>query len=199
MSELFTVAANVGSARRAMRDFVRGLIFVLLAGCPGIAWAGMEEGLAAFNRGDFATAFKEWKPLAEQGDAEAQYNLGVLYQYGRGAPQDDAEAAKWFRQAAEQDDPDAQYSLGVLYSEGRGVDKDLDEAATWLRRAADQGHAGAAGRLAAISGLGSAEPKDEGAPPADVEVPSPETAPEEPAAMPICGPFVRDDADCMRE
>lgn len=186
---------------QAMKKLVARLALMLLpfAGLAGAAWAGMEEGLAAYDRGDFAAAFKEWKPLAEQGNAEAQYNLGVLYQYGRGAPQDDAEAAKWFRQAAEQGDPDAQYSLGVLYSEGRGVDKDLDAAATWLRRAADQGHAGAAGRLAAISGRGSAEPKDEGPPPADVEVPSPETAREEPAAMPVCGPFVRDDADCARE
>ena len=43
------------------------------------AWAGFDEGLAAAKRGDYATALREWRPLAKQGDADAQYNLGVMY------------------------------------------------------------------------------------------------------------------------
>ena len=61
-----------------------------------------EDGLAAYDRGDYATALKFWRPLAEQGDAEAQNNLGYMYNEGHGVPQDEAEALKWLRKAAEQ-------------------------------------------------------------------------------------------------
>ena len=60
-----------------------------------------QKGLAAAQAGDFATALKEWKPLAEAGDVDAQYNLGIMYDNGYGVPQDYAEAVKWYRLAAE--------------------------------------------------------------------------------------------------
>ncbi len=60
-----------------------------------------EDGNAAYQRGDYATALRLWRPLAEQGDAGAQYNLGLMYREGQGVSQDDAEAAKWYRKAAE--------------------------------------------------------------------------------------------------
>jgi hypothetical protein len=75
---------------------------------------GFEEGMAAYKRGDYATALKKWRPPAEAGDATAQYNLGVMYAEGQGVPQDDEEAAKWFRKAAEQGDADAQCTLGKM-------------------------------------------------------------------------------------
>ncbi len=56
------------------------------------AWAGLDEGVAAYHRGDYATAFREWHPLAKQGNAKAQYNLGVMYGNGLGVPQDEAQA-----------------------------------------------------------------------------------------------------------
>ena len=59
-----------------------------------------DKGLAAAQSGDFATALKEWRPLAEQGNAGAQHNLGVMYEGGQGVLQDNAEAVKWFRLAA---------------------------------------------------------------------------------------------------
>ena len=71
-----------------------------------------EDGLAAAQRGDYATALKLLRPLAEQGHADAQHNLGVMYINGRGVPQDYAEAVKWFRLAAEQGHAVAQYNLG---------------------------------------------------------------------------------------
>ena len=52
------------------------------------AWAGFDEGVAAYDRGDYATALEEWRPIAEQGNADAQYNLGNMYYNGRGVPQD---------------------------------------------------------------------------------------------------------------
>ena len=74
-----------------------------LFGSGGAVWAqDLNKGLKAAQSGDFATALKEWKPLAEQGDAVAQYNLGLMYKNGWGVTQDYAEAVKWYRKAAEQ-------------------------------------------------------------------------------------------------
>ena len=123
----------------------RGLFAVLvvlafLLSPTAIGAADLDSALAAYNRGDFATAFKEWKELAEKGDAVAQSNLGQLYRDGEGVARDDALAAEWFRKAAEQGDAAAQNDLGSLYSAGRGVRKDDAEALRWYRKAADQGH-----------------------------------------------------------
>jgi hypothetical protein len=78
--------------------------------------------------------------LADQGDAEAQFNLGVMYRFGRSVPEDDAEAVKWYRLAADQGAASAQYNLGLMYVYGRGVPEDDAEAVKWYRLAADQGH-----------------------------------------------------------
>jgi hypothetical protein len=66
------------------------------------AWAGFDEGVAAYDRGDYATALEEWLPIAEQGDGRAQLYLGTMFDIGLGVPQDYAEAVKWYRLAAEQ-------------------------------------------------------------------------------------------------
>ena len=60
------------------------------------ACANYKAGLEAYERGDYATALREWRPLAEQGDASAQYNLGLLYTNGQGVPQDFVQAYKWY-------------------------------------------------------------------------------------------------------
>ncbi len=121
------------------------LIAVLCAGftlgLTAPAWAGVDEGVAANKRGDYATALRELRPLAKQGNANAQYNLGIMYENGRGFPQDDAEAVKWYRKAAEQGDAYAQFALGVMYDNGLGVPEDDAEAVKWGRKAAEQGHA----------------------------------------------------------
>ncbi len=76
-------------------------LVVVLVAAP--AWAGdVQAGVEAYNRGDYATALKEWRPLAEQGDALAQYNLGVMYFMGRGVPQDNVQAHMWLNLAAAQ-------------------------------------------------------------------------------------------------
>jgi TPR repeat protein len=80
---------------------------------------------------------------AEQGDAEAQYNLGVRYDAGRGVPQDLAEAHRWWLRAAEQGQVNAQWNLGVVYATGRGLPQDLAEARKWYLKAAEQGRADA--------------------------------------------------------
>lgn len=84
-------------------------------------------------------AFMEAEQAAEQGDAKAQFNLGVMYSEGRGVPQNDAAAVKWFRLAAEQGDASAQYNLGGMYAEGRGFPQNNISAYVWLSVAAAQG------------------------------------------------------------
>ena len=87
--------------------------------------------------------FEETLKAAEQGDAKAQFSLGIMYDFGRGVPKNEAEAVKWYRLAAEQGHAEAQHSLGYMYDYGAGVPEDKDEAIKWFRRAAEQGHDGA--------------------------------------------------------
>ena len=84
---------------------------------------------------------------ANQGDAEAQCNLGVMYDEGQGVPEDAGEAVRWFRQAAEQGLAEAQWNLGLMYAQGRGAPEDAGEAVRWYRQAAEQGHAEAQYKL----------------------------------------------------
>ena len=81
----------------------------------------------------------EIRAKAEQGDAAAQFSLGVIYAKGQGVAQDYAEAAKWYRKAAEQGYTPAQCKLGTMYVQGHGVTRDYAEAVKWYRKAAEQG------------------------------------------------------------
>ena len=81
----------------------------------------------------------ELRRTAAQGDAAAQYNLGLMYDTGGGVPQDYGEAVRWYRLAADQGIAVAQYNLGGMYATGRGVPQDYGEAVRWYRLAADQG------------------------------------------------------------
>ena len=95
-----------------------------------------KDGKDAYERKDYKTAYKLWLPLAEQGNATAQYNLGVMYYNGQGVPQDYKEAVRLYRLAAEQGLARAQSNLGVMYRKGRGVPQDYKEADKWWRLAA---------------------------------------------------------------
>ena len=86
-----------------------------------------------------AEDFAQTRILAEQGDASAQYNLGKMYRFGQGVPQDYGKAVEWYRKAAEQDHAQAQFNLGVVYYFDRGVPQDYTKAAEWFRKAAEQG------------------------------------------------------------
>ncbi|MDZ4199574.1 MAG: tetratricopeptide repeat protein [Kiritimatiellia bacterium] len=85
--------------------------------------------------------------VARQGDAHAQFLLGLMYAEGCSVKKDDTVVAAWYRKAAEQGHAHAQYNLGLMYAAGRGVEMDEDEAVSWYRKAADQGHAGALSRI----------------------------------------------------
>ena len=99
-----------------------------------------DKGVAAEKRGDYAAALREWRPLAEQGDARAQYNLGQLYLQGLGVPQEPYEAAKWHRLAAEQGNAVAQFSLGLVHWLGQGLPQDYVRAHMWFNIAAVHGY-----------------------------------------------------------
>ena len=106
----------------------------LLIGLAAPASADIEKGLAAYLRGDFATAHREYRRLAEQGDAAAQFGLGLLYHLGEGAARDHAEALRWYTEAAEQGEVRAQHTLGDMYRNGQGAPRDHAAAARWSRR-----------------------------------------------------------------
>ena len=102
-----------------------------------------DKGRAAYEAGDYTTALKEWRPLAEQGNAKAQLGLGRIYKKGEGGTYDHLEAFNWFRKAAEQGNANAQTSLGAMYYNGEGVIQDNVYAHMWLSIAASQGNADA--------------------------------------------------------
>jgi len=123
-------------------------IAVLLgsAGCDESA--DYQKGYTAYKSGDYATALREWSPLAEQGNARAQTFLGMLYRNGQGVPRDDKTAVKWYRLAAKQEYAAAQFNLGRMYYHGMGVPQDDKTAVKWFRLAAEEGHAFGALNLA---------------------------------------------------
>ena len=104
------------------------------------ARADFKAGENAYHRGDYATALREWQPLAKQGDAVAQYHLGLLYANGQGVPKDDAQARQWYEKAAVQGHVEAQVNLGMLFDYGRGGPQDFKMAVRWYLRAANQGN-----------------------------------------------------------
>ena len=103
----------------------------------------------------------ELRALAEQGDADAQFNLGVRYAAGRGVPLDWAEAVRWYRLAAEQGFANAQFVLGIMYANGEGVRQDDAGAVRWFRRAADQGDASVQISLGFMYANGRGVPQDD--------------------------------------
>ena len=100
----------------------------------------LQKGLDAANNGDFETALREWTPLAEQGDAEAQFNVGLMYESGQGVLKDYKTAVKWYTLAAEQGNAKSQYYLGMMYYEGEGVIQDNIYAHMWGNIATSNGN-----------------------------------------------------------
>jgi len=106
-----------------------------LSTIPKLAFAKLEEGTAAYQRKDYATAFQELLPVAQEGNARAQQMVGNMYLHGAGVARNDADAAKWIRLSADQGNAVAMKALGRLYVQGRGMEQDLREATVWFRRA----------------------------------------------------------------
>ena len=125
-----------------MKRALAAFFLCLLLAPP--ASAGFDEGMAAYNRGDFSTAQREWRSLAENGDIQAQYMIGRIYFHHL---QNYSEAAKWYTKAAEKGHAAAQYGLANMYRNGRGVPQDTDVGMKWHLKAAEGGDAAAQNHL----------------------------------------------------
>ena len=134
-----------------MKKLLLTFLIILFSLTSNVVWsADYQKGLEAAQRGDFATALREWRPLAEQGNVDAQYNLGQMYRRGNGVPQDYMTAVKWYRLGAEQGNASAQDNLGFMYDNGQGVRRNYKTAVKWFRLAEEQGHIKGAGTVFAI-------------------------------------------------
>ena len=122
-----------------MKPIIYLLSLILSISYMGSAFADFYDGWEAYTKGNYKTALKEWLPISEQGDAEAQFNLAGMYAKGYGVMIDDKEAIYWYKKSAEQGYAKAQYNLGVMYLIGNGVNKSLSDAKHWLSLAYDNG------------------------------------------------------------
>lgn len=123
------------------RFFLLVFVAAMLWGLAGCASSNYQNGIRYYKPDDAAAAVSDLMPIAELGNAEAQFNLGSLYYQGRGVPQDYTEAVKWLRKAAEQGHTFAQVTLGTIYAEGvqGGVEQDYPQALMWFVFAAAMG------------------------------------------------------------
>lgn len=140
----------------AKRHLAAVFLLAVIAVAAAPAAADMGIGEAAYARGDYPAALREFRRLAARGVAKAQLNLGIMYEQGRGVPQDYVAAVTWYEKAAAQGMPDAQNNLGLMYAQGRGVPQDYVKALKWFKRAAAQGVANAQNNLglAYLNGFG---------------------------------------------
>lgn len=128
--------------RRAVRPMIFLLSLLLAAESPP-ARAGIEDALHSLERGDYEAAERELGPLARDGDAKAQYALGIIHLNGLAGPPSPDLAATWLRKSAEQGYLQAQTELARMYREGDGVAQDFGAMARWYGLAAEQGDVGA--------------------------------------------------------
>ena len=128
-------------------------IALVLSLAAPVAAGPLEDATTASGRRDYAISLRLWRPLADQGDAIAQFNLGLTYDKGWGVPQNDAEAAKWYRLAADQGNANAQNDLAVMYTKGEGVPQDFVRAHMWFNLSAARGGQSSASNRDSIAKL----------------------------------------------
>jgi len=115
-----------------LRAALLALTLSLTASIATPALADFYVGFAAYQRGDYETAFREFREVAEQGHTEAQYALGWMYYWGEGVQQDYGDARRWFRISADQGHVFGQLNLGLMYYNGDGILKDFIESSKWF-------------------------------------------------------------------
>jgi uncharacterized protein len=125
--------------RKWFSTFTLCLLFLSSISNPLHA-ATTDKAMQAIQKNDFKTALAELLPLAQQGDAQAQFLMGMLYDAGKGVTPDPSLAASWYKKAAVQNHEIAQLYLGILYYSGQGVKKDYKEALRWFQPVADKGN-----------------------------------------------------------
>ena len=142
---------------RLLVNFI--LVFLLLIQLNG---CGNEtDPKKAFEKGDYKTAFNLWMPLAENGDADAQNYLGILYYLGLGVQKDYKKALQWYERAAKAGHSDAQRNYGDMINFGRGITKDNYQAYKWYFASAQQGNEKAARQIEVIAASGNLSPNQQ--------------------------------------
>ena len=141
-------------------SLILGAIVAVLFAIHAANAGPFDEAVAAYESGDYQTAFQKFMPAAEEGNADAQVNVGAMYANGEGVQQNFEEALKWYRLSAEQGNAAAQNRLGSMYDDGIGVAQDFEEAAKWYRRSAEQGNIGAQINIGAMHAKGVGVPQD---------------------------------------
>ena len=142
-----------------LKRYIAAIVLVSAFAAP-VAAGTFEDAVDAYASGDYVKALRLFRPLANDGEAASQFNLGLMYMTGRGVQQDYSAAALWFRKAAEQGYVRAQTNVGVLHRDGRGVTQDYTEAIMWFRKAANQGDAVAEFLLGEQYAFGNGVPQD---------------------------------------
>ena len=142
-----------------MKKYLFGIVFIIyiLVGCTSTHY---QNGREAFDRGDYDTAVKVFRSLAEKNDPRGQYALAIMYDMGEGVPQNSEEALKFYRLAAEKGHADAQNNLGVMYDQGEGVSADYKEAMKWYLLAAEQGNKDAPNNIGVMHMIGLGVSRD---------------------------------------
>lgn len=137
------------------------VIALFLTAAPSIANSLPPSVGKALEKGDYKKAFAEVSPLAAQGNADAQFLMGMFYDSGNGVAQDQAQAASWYRRAADQKHLVAQLFLGVLYYSGQGVKQDYAQALHWFQGPAESGNDQAQYYLGAMYAQGTGVAMDD--------------------------------------
>ncbi len=146
--------------KKAMEISFRLILAIVFLTVSIRAQADFQDGIEAYNSGNYLYAFDEFRDLALNGDAASQYRLGVMYDKGEGVPKDEKEAASWYIKAASQDDTRAQFAIAEMYSQGRGVQQDGKNAAKWYLEAAGHGFPKAQLNVGLMYAKGTGVPQD---------------------------------------
>lgn len=136
------------------------LVLILLLLATSVVAGDFQKGWKAYSSTDYATALSEWQDLAEAGDADACYGMGLLYGNGFGVDLNDDMALKYYLTSAQQGHAEAQYSLGIMHQNGWGVPIDEEEGIKWYLLAADQGIIGAQLALGRVHAMDFSEKFD---------------------------------------
>ena len=144
-----------------MRRYSCNFLAALFLLSSSLAWAGdFQKGWDAYSATDYATALSEWQALADAGDRDASYGMGLLYGNGFGVDMNDELALKYYGAAADRGHAEAQYSLGIMHQNGWGVPIDEEEGIKWYLLAAEQGIVGAQLALGRVYALDYSEKYD---------------------------------------
>jgi TPR repeat protein len=144
-----------------MRNLSRTVLALFLLLFAASAWSGdFQKGWKAYNSTNYTAALSEWQDLADAGDPNACYGMGLLYGNGFGVDMNDDLALKYYRVAAEKGHAEAQYSLGIMHQNGWGLPINEEEGIKWYLLAADQGVVGAQLALGRIYGMDYSEKFD---------------------------------------